>query len=258
MVRPDSPFNLPGWEKEAQRVRRAANDAGIHITQTHAPFSYPLDIWEKSPELMPILKRSIEISGIFGADTVVVHPYHHPVYLGHEEEIFRKNMEYYAELIPAAKAAGVKICVENMFQVDEIRRHIVHDTCSTLPEFIRYVDTLNSEHIVACLDVGHIALIRQLDTPADFIRGLGHSRLQALHIHDNNLNTDQHLLPFDGKIDWLPVCQALGEIDYQGYFTYETRGNLDRFADDFIPARLKYMEQVGRYLASCIDAHRPV
>ncbi len=257
MVRPESPFNNPGWEQEALRVRRAADNAGIRINQTHAPFSYPLDVWEKSPELMPILKRSIEISAIWGAETEIVHPYHHPVYFGHEEEIFEKNMEYYGALIPTAEATGVKVCVENMFQVDEIRKHIVHDTCSTLPEFIRYVDTLNHRNIVACLDVGHIALIRQHESPADFVHGLGHDRLQALHIHDNDLVSDQHKLPFDGQIDWKSVAEALGQIDYQGYFTYETSGSMDVVPDEFVPARLKYMADVARYLVSIIDANRP-
>ena len=257
MKDPDKPLGGAHYEREAQRIRRAADDAGIIIHQTHAPFSYPLDIWEESDQLMPILKRSLEISAIFGAEIDVIHPYHHPVYMGHEDEMFRRNMEYYAELIPAAEATGVKIGVENMFQVDERRKHIVHDTCSAIYDFLRYIDTLNSPWAVACLDVGHVVLVQQKDEPEDFIRALGHDRLQALHIHDNDYKNDQHKLPYEGIIDWDAVTQALGEIDYQGYFTYETSGNLSRMDDEFIPVGLKYMADLARHMAQKIEWSRP-
>lgn len=62
---------------------------------------------------------------------------HHYVYKGHQKEIFQKNMEFYRSLIPIAKANGIKIAIENMWQRDRRRGHISHDTCSTIPEFIR-------------------------------------------------------------------------------------------------------------------------
>ena len=254
---PEHPLSGAGYEKEARRIRAAADSAGIIINQTHAPFSYPLDIWEKSDQLMPILKRSLEISAVFGAETAIVHPYHHPVYMGHEDEMFEKNMEYYGELIPTAEAVGVKICAENMFQVDERRGHIVHDTCSSIYDFVRYIDTLSSEYVVACLDIGHIVLVQQKDEPADFIRALGQKRLKALHIHDNNYRADEHKLPYEGRIDWDAVTKALGEIDYQGYFTYETSGNLKRMDDGFVPVGLKYMADLARHMCAKIDANRP-
>ena len=255
---PETPLSGSGYEQEALRIRSAAENAGMIINQTHAPFSYPLDIWEKSERLMPVLKRSLEISGMLGAETVIVHPYHHPVYMGHEDEMFKINMEYYGELIPTAAEAGVKICVENMFQVDERRKYIVHDTCSSISDFIRYIDTLNSEHVAACLDIGHIVLVQQKDEPADFIYALGHNRLQALHVHDNNYRADEHKLPYEGCIDWEAVTKALGEIDYQGYFTYETRGHLQQMDDDFFPVGLKYMADLARHMCGKIDANRPV
>ena len=170
--------------------------------------------------------------------------------------MFEKNMEYYGELHPIATAANVKIGVENMFQVDERRKYIIDDTCSRLYDFIRYVDTLNSPWAVACLDIGHVAVIRQKDEPWDFIRGLGHNRLQALHVHDNDYRNDQHKLPYEGLIDWNEVTRALGEIEYQGYFTYETIGHLGACDDDFIPTALKYMADLAKYLADKAESCR--
>ena len=257
MIHEDSPFNLNGYKEYAQNIRNIADSVGIKIHQTHAPFVYPLDKWETSPALMSILKRSIEISGILGAEVEVIHPYHHPEFLGHEDEIFEKNMEYYSELLPTARANNVKIGVENMFQNDPIRKTIVHDTCSRLCEFIKYIDTLNDEYAVACLDIGHIALLYQQDQPWDFIKGLGHDRLKSLHVHDNSLISDQHQIPFQGKIDWLKVTKALGEIDYDGYFTYETLGHINACPDDFVPIHIRYMADIAKYLGALVDKARP-
>ncbi|MBQ8612102.1 MAG: sugar phosphate isomerase/epimerase [Oscillospiraceae bacterium] len=256
MTSMDSLLNQPGYEKKAQEIRRAADNAGIPVNQTHAPFKDPLDVWEKNENLYQILKRSLEVSGILGAEIAVVHPYHHPVFLGHEDEMFEKNMAYYGELLPTAIAAKVKIGVENMYRVDSRRRYIVDDTCSRLYDFIRYVDTLNSPWAVACLDIGHVAVIRQKDEPWDFIRGLGHDRLKALHVHDNDYVGDQHKLPYEGLINWNEVTRALGEIDYQGYFTYETIGHLGACDDDFIPTALKYMADLAKYLADKAESCR--
>ena len=82
--------------------------------------------------------------------------------------------------------------------------------------------------------------------------------LHSLHIHDNDYRGDQHTIPFCGKIDWSRVTEALGEIDYDGDFTYEIGkvylANLD---EELIPAMLKYAEQVGRVLMKRIDEKRP-
>ena len=258
MTNMESPLNLPGYEQVAQDIRRAADNAGLIINQTHAPFKYPLDKWELSENLYPILKRTLEISSILGATVGVIHPYHHPVFLGHEEEIFQKNMEYYGELLPLAHQVNVKIGVENMYQVDSRRKHIIDDTCSRLKEFIRYIDELNDDYAVACLDIGHVALIQQQDEPWDFIRGLGHKRLQSLHVHDNDYKGDQHRMPYDGIINWTEVTKALGEIDYQGDFTYETSGHLARVDDEFFPVALKYMADIAKHMADMVDRNRIV
>ena len=98
------------------------------------------------------------------------------VYKGHEEEIFQINMDFYRRLIPYCKEYGVKIAVENMWQRDKLRKCIVNDTCNTSAEFIRYVDNLDSEYVVACLDLGHVGLPLRDDEAQDMIRALGHDR----------------------------------------------------------------------------------
>lgn len=261
MVDRDDPLNSKDGLRIAEQIGKQMADNGLPVRQTHAPFKFRnfSDPVEFEEFIRPAVIRSIEYSAAMGAKVVVVHPLHHMVYAGHEEEIFQRNMEYYRSMIPVCKDCGIKVGVENMFQRDSRRGHIVHDTCSRAEEFCRYIDTLDSEYMVACLDVGHVGLPAQADEVWDVIRKLGHDRLQALHIHDNDYKDDRHGVPYTGKIDWNKVTQALGEIDYSGDFTYEVfierfTGGMER---ELLPDALCYLAKVGRHLVDLVDRNRP-
>lgn len=254
------PFCGDGYRAAAEEIRRIADEKEFPITQTHAPFNYG-KLWNDPVAceeiIMPRVIRSLEISAILGAKVSVVHPLHSIVYRGNEERLFEMNMDFYHRLIPYAKEYGVKIAIENMFQADPLRKFIVADTCSDPDEFIRYIDTLDSEYVVACLDVGHAALPLSDYEAQDIVRKLGHDRLQSLHIHDNDYRSDQHLLPYLGKLNWMEIAKALGEIDYQGDFTYEVKGTLVSDCDEgFVKIGAKYMADVGKHIISEIERCR--
>ena len=141
-----------------------------------------------------------------------------------------------------------------MFQKDRLRSCNVHDTCSRAEEYVRYIDTLDSEYAVACLDVGHVGLPSRADGAENIIRALGHDRLKALHVHDNDFLSDKHMLPFFGKIDWEEITQALADVDYDGNFTYEvTPTLLNTTVDSFTPIAAKFMADTGYHLISEIE-----
>ena len=251
----DSPLHGEDYRSVVSEIRRAAENEGMRFNQTHAPFRFPVKQWDE-PETFGLFVRSLEITALLGAKICVVHPLHHMEYRGHEEEIFSLNMDYYRKLIPCCREYGVRIGVENMWQKHRIRKTISFDTCSTIPEFIRYLDTLDSESVVACLDVGHVVLPDGPDSPANFIRALGHDRLKALHIHDNDYTRDAHLLPYQGKLDWESIAAALGEIDYTGDFTYEIGDVPFSVPRELIGDALRYAGAVGRYLVGKVEENR--
>lgn len=259
MDRPGTPLNSEDWEEVARGIRETVEKAGLKVVQTHTPFTFKN--WN-DPEtyenfIYPTIVRSVIVSAMLGAKVAVVHPLHHFPYHGHEEEIFGKNMAFYRSLIPTCEQYGINVGIENMFQVDPRRRHIVFDTCGTKEEFVRYIDTLNDPHMVATLDTGHIGLPLGDDEAWDVARALG-PRLQSLHVHDNDYRNDQHVLPYLGAINWLELTKALGEIDYRGDFTYEVGGFIrDNMDDEFVPTALKYMADVGKHLMDLIDRSRP-
>lgn len=261
LEKPETRLYSEEYRDEARLIRQTVESYGLKITQTHAPFHFSAKQWdtpEKFDEIViPRLAKAIEINSILGSKIMVVHPIHHMEYHGHEEEIFQRNMDFYRRLIPYCKEFDVKVAVENMWQHDKRRGCKSFDTCNTISEFIRYVDTLDSEYIIACLDVGHVVLPDTKEEPWDFIRALGHERLKSIHIHDNDYTKDAHWLPYMGIINWSEITRALGEINYDGDFTYEVN---DAFYGN-IPERIlqqsvDFMGMIGRELVTQVEENR--
>ncbi len=255
-------FNLDDYRATAEMMRQTAENGGLTINQTHAPFQFSKAQWDDptcfEEVVMPRMIRSLEISAILGAKVAVVHPIHHMLYAGHEEEIFALNMKYYRRLLPYAKEFGVQIGVENMFQRDPRRKCLTADTCSFAAEFVRYIDTLDDPFAVACLDVGHVGLPANATEEAwDVIRILGHDRLKALHLHDNDYCNDQHLPPYLGKLNWMEITRALGEIDYDGDFTYEIgSARFQAYDEGFLPIIARFMADTGKHLIAEVERNR--
>ena len=84
---------------------------------------------------------------------------------------------------------------------------------------------------------------------------LGHDRLSALHVHDNDYKNDTHTLPYYGKMNWDEITKALSDIKYKGRFTYEAAVFLKPLPheEEAVLAGLKYMEAIGRFLIKKIE-----
>lgn len=231
-------LNQPGWEEEkcyeqAIKIRELSKELDLPVTQTHCG-------GDKI--------KSAKVTGLLGCPVMVVHPRIIMPHVGHEDEIFDKNMEYLSTFAPLAEENGIKIAVENMFKWDWAREMIWHSSCSRPEEFVRYMDGIEERFgkklFGACVDVGHVALVGE--KPEDTIRALGGKRVVALHMHDNNLHQDQHTILGAGKIDFLAISQALKDINYQGDYALEVGLH---YPKDLIPEAVRHLATVCRYYA---------
>ena len=68
-----------------------------------------------------------------------------------------------------------------------------------------------------CLDVGHAHMDGDL---ADSIEAVS-EHLIAVHLHDNLGRVDDHLVPFDGSIDWPAALTAVQKVGYDGTLMFE-------------------------------------
>jgi len=83
----------------------------------------------------------------------------------------------------------------------------------------RFIEDAQLEKVGICFDSGHSHL--QADPHTEIRDGEG--RIIATHLHDNHRKKDEHLLPFDGDIDWAKVLEALEAVQYSGSLTMELK-----------------------------------
>ncbi len=237
------------YRRQAEELRKYADSLGISCTQSHAYFPSSVGDEVRDREIFEKIIRDMEIASVLGAEIICVHPKQHLKYKDNAEKLFQMNVEFYNSLIPYCEKFGIKVAMENMWQYEE-GAGIVHSTCASPTEFVRYMDAVNSEWIVGLLDIGHTALVKE--SLGDFIRTLGNKRLRALHIHDNDTLHDSHNLPFTMKLDFNELTSALREIDYKGNFTYEADSFYKGFPNELLPKVACFMRQVGDYLVEQI------
>ena len=252
-------FNGEDYIDVAKSQVNVAKRYGIRFNQAHAYFPSSFNDEEKTRLAFKKIIRGIEIASVVGAKIIVVHPMQHLYYPeGKNPEILKEmNFKFYKSLIPYCEKYGISIAIENMWQRSKVNNVIIDSTCSCGPEFCEYVDMIGSEWMTACLDLGHCGLVGLL--PQNMIRELGHDRLGALHVHDNNGRDDNHvepMAPFVSTIDWEEVCKALAEINYKGDFTFEAEQTFKNANEYTVDAFTKSLHDIGRYLLSRIEYYK--
>ncbi len=241
-------FSGDDYLERAKEIREYADSVGLPCLQTHSPCP-SLRTYEDILNYGDDQIRAIEITAILGAPIVVIHPACITDAEGNYEMI-------YSKLLPHAKAHGVKIATENMFSWKDIEEgDTVPSACGTAADFVRYIDYVSDENFTACLDLGHASMMNCEGAPK-MIYALGHDRLTALHVHDNDCLHDDHIFPFAGKMNWDDICKALADIDYSGDFTFEANEFLKGFPDELIPTCMELLEKTGRYLISKTEAYK--
>ena len=249
MIRDDSPYIAGDWRKLVEERRAFCDANGIIFNQSHAPFSFAwADENIRENIAKPRVEQSLEISAMMGVKIAVVHPLHWMPYLGHEDEINELNIQYYKSLVPLARNLGVKIALENMWQKEVKRKCICTDVAGFAKDHAALIDAIDSEWVVACLDVGHCSLVGE--EAEDTIRILGHDRLKSVHLHDNDYQGDRHTIPGLGLMNWDNIMKAFEDIKYDGEFTYEADAFLKGFDNEFFPTAVEFMVKRAKHLVS--------
>lgn len=233
----DHPLAGKNYLQFVRQLRKIGEDNGIFCNQTHAPFPTYL------PEMETYLKRAIECTAELGGSVCVIHP--------SNKGTLEENVAFYRNLLPFAKAHNVRIATENMWNWDKEKDQAYFAACATPESFCAHVDGVNDPYLVACLDIGH-AEMRGLNTSAaEMIRALG-TRLQSLHIHDNDQWHDSHILPFNGKIDFVKIAEALKEIGYSGEYTLEAARHITNMsAEEVLPALQEMAISARKFADMC-------
>jgi L-ribulose-5-phosphate 3-epimerase len=197
-------------QREAEEIKKAADDAGIKIdsVMNMAHWKYPLSsadpaVVQKSLDGM---KTSMNNAKLWGSYSVLLVPA-----VVNEETSYKdawtRSQKAIRTLIPMAKQLGVVIALEevwNKFLLSPL-------------EFATYIDEFKSPWIKAWFDVGNVVLFGY---PEDWIRTLG-KRIVEVHLKDFKRKGYEWVNLGEGSVNWPEVKKAFAEIGYSGYATTE-------------------------------------
>jgi len=97
-------------------------------------------------------------------------------------------------LVLFAKQRGVVIAIEN-----------TPNELGTPESLAQFVKETRLNDLRFCFDLGHAHIGEGVAASFELMR----DRTVTVHVHDNHGETDDHLLPFDGTIDWDAALAAL-------------------------------------------------
>jgi sugar phosphate isomerase/epimerase len=119
-------------------------------------------------------------------------------------EAARRSIE---ELVTIAEPAGVQLALE-----------VIPNQLSTAEALVSFIENeLEGARVGICMDVGHAFLMGDLGDAIETCSG----HLVTTHIHDNRRQSDDHLAPGDGGIDWPAALMTLQKIGYDGTWLFE-------------------------------------
>jgi sugar phosphate isomerase/epimerase len=114
-----------------------------------------------------------------------------------------------AEIAAAAAPVGVQVAVE-----------VIPNKLSAATTLVRLVEEdleLDPPCVGICLDMGHAFLMGDLADAIEAVSG----ELVTTHVHDNRGTSDDHLVPFEGRIDWPTALMSLEKVGYEGLIMFE-------------------------------------
>jgi len=198
--------------EDVARIKARADALGLTYEFIHAPFHGINEMWMPGLGYITVfdyMKESIDAAQKNGIPTVITH-----VSSGWKApKVNDLGLARYDELVLYARERGVTLAFENL-------RLLGNLAC--------LVDRYDGiENVRFCFDCGHehcyTKTVKLLDVFTD--------RVCCTHIHDNHsrdLNDkvsdgDEHLLPFDGTVDWENAMARLAKTGYDGILTFELK-----------------------------------
>jgi len=207
----DDEYSVPK-EKQPDIVRRA----GLKIDNAHFDFGRVNDIWEDSfvgQELYENYLSCLDDCKSYGIPVAVMHASNQFDPLPYN----KLGLGRFKALVERAEKNNVIIALEN------VRR----------PEYIEFLfNNIDSEKLKFCFDSGHE---NAFAPHIDFLTQYG-DKLAALHLHDNDGSGDQHLMPFNGNINWKRIMAKLEQLKYPGPLGFELDAQFIDVSEDYSAA----------------------
>ena len=195
-----------GWEVSQEDQLKYAREKGLNVIFAHLGYKGINNLWvEEETGIVEKYKKDIKACADNNIPMVCMHLTSKDVAPQYGET----GLNRIKEICEYAKSLGVKVAFEN----------------TKIKGYLDYViENYKDDNVGICFDSGHYHTHFKDDL--DFKKFK--DRIFCVHLHDNDGTSDQHLLPFDGTLDWVETVNKLKESNYDGPITLEIH-HVDRY-----------------------------
>ncbi|MCQ2382477.1 MAG: sugar phosphate isomerase/epimerase [Clostridia bacterium] len=171
-------------------------ELGLKILFAHFEYKEINNIWiegESGDKLVKKYLQNLDECKLNGIDMVCMHLT--SKYIAPDPN--NLGIQRLQTIIDYAEKLGIKIAFEN----------------TKIHGYLEYVfNRIKNKNAGICYDAGHC----HCHFHDKFSWEKFKNKIFAVHLHDNDQSKDQHLLPFDGTIDWQKLVNNLKETNYNG------------------------------------------
>ncbi len=200
--------NDGGCDIKFERQLRLCEKNNLRISCVHLPFdsldnSYTAnDIWQNENRFFDKIASDLVLCGQNGINIAVLHLTFGP----NAPQPNETGFERMRKLCSIALRNNVKLALENRRNTPHIEEVFTH---------------VNSQALALCYDIGPEAVYQKNMFEPQRLAQIHPAVI--VHIHDNNGKKDDHMLPFDGTVDFNAVAKQMKAMNYQGDVLLEPR-----------------------------------
>jgi sugar phosphate isomerase/epimerase len=199
-------FDYANRRQHVQEIAAWFKSSGIPLNSIHSPLFSDYD-WGRSGsppvniasterkqrvDAMDEIKRVLEIAEHIPFHFLVQH-----IGTGGEDFNDRKfdaAMSSIEHLRAFANPLGVELLVEN-----------IPNELSTPARLLEFLEVTHFGNVGVCFDVGHAHIMSNVSEAFESLK----SYIRSTHVHDNTGDSDSHLWPGEGTIDWEEAIRLL-------------------------------------------------
>ena len=195
-------------------------DHDLKLHSLHAPLyddrdwgrsgGFPISITyldrRKRINSMDEIKRAIEVADLLPFKYLILH-------LGLPEEEYELDkhdaaMTSLEHLRIYSKEHGAQILIEN-----------VPNQLATPERLLQFIQYSRMNDLKLCFDTGHAHMAAGVEPAFQLLK----ERIVSTHVNDNHRDKDDHLLPYEGGIDWQQTIHDFKTVDGQFPCLFEVR-----------------------------------
>ena len=233
----DAVFTGTPTREKSVALGEAFAKNGLAWETIHAPYKGINAIWfddEAGVAMLRQLTDAVDACVMSGVPLLVVHLSSGLT----PPPVTDAGRAHFAALVEYAGAKNIRIAFENQRMLGNIAW--------------AFEAFANAPHVGFCWDTGH----ENCFTPGRQYMPLFGSKLVCTHIHDNSgeFDHDEHLLPFDGKLDFSRAARQIRESGFEGTLMLEAiAANSHRYDDIGVEEYLARAAQAAKRLRCMVD-----